>query len=219
VIEQEVRAETDRLLLLRTRIMLMIVAAGTAAGAVMDLSLGRFRQHPDRQLVHFLGVFVILGLMQGTPRLSRHVSARLLAFIAATATCLLPLASSTDAAPDMEKINLVAYTVIMLGTAILLPWGIWAQIGVTAVVVLCVFWSNVLVVGQVALLDPAVIPAIAVAIGLSCFVALVLEKNRMMLARQRHELAMERELAEQRRLRAEALARDLEPTPTPLRTT
>jgi signal transduction histidine kinase len=65
-------------------------------------------------------------------------------------------------------------------------------------------------VGEGKLPDSAAIPAVVVAFGLSHFVALVLERNRLLLVRQRHELAAEREVAEQRRLRAEALARDLD---------
>jgi signal transduction histidine kinase len=208
-IEQEVRAETDGLLLVRTRIMLAMIAAGVASGLATDIYLGRFHEHPSRVLLQLVGLCSFLGLMQAVPRLSRHVSARLLAFVAASSPCLLLVIFAKEALSATEHVNLYGYMVIMVGTAILLPWGIWAQVALNGVVVASIL-IGVLTVGEGGLPDTGAIPPVVVAIGLSHFVALVLERNRLMLVRQRHELAAERELAEQRRLRAEALARDLD---------
>jgi signal transduction histidine kinase len=159
-------------------------------------------------VLQLLGLGVFLGSIKAIPAWSRRVPPRLLAFVAAAAPCLLLLVFSIDALSNTERVNLVAYTVIILGTAILLPWGIWAQVALTGFVVVSII-SGALVGGG-RLPDPATIPAIAVAIGLSYFVALVLERNRLTLARQRRELAAERELAEARRINAEALAHDLD---------
>ena len=208
-IEQEVRAETDRLLLVRTRIMLAMIAAGVTSGLATDVYLDRFVDHPNRVLMQLVGLGAFLGLMQAAPRLSRHVSPRLLAFVAASSPCLLLLLFAREALSATEQVNLYGYMVIMMGTAILLPWGIWAQVALNGVVVASIL-IGVLTVGEGSLPDTGAIPAVVVAFGLSHFVALVLERNRLMLVRQRHELAAERELAEQRRLRAEALARDLD---------
>ena len=208
-IEQEVRAETDRLLLVRTRIMLAMIAAGVASGVATDVYLDRLSDHPNRLLLQLVGLCVFLGLVQAAPRLSRHVSPRLLAFVAASSPCFLLLAFATEALSATEQVNLYGYMVILVGTAILLPWGIWAQVALNGVVVTSIL-IGVLTAGEDSLPDSGAIPAVIVAIGLSHFVALVLERNRLMLVRQRHELAAERELTEQRRLRAEALARDLD---------
>lgn len=208
-IEREVRAETDRLLLVRTRIMLAMIAAGVASGVATDVYLDRFSDHPNRLLLQLVGLCAFLGLMQAVPRLSRPVSPRLLAFVAASSPCLLLVLFAKEALSATEQVNLYGYMVIMVGTAILLPWGIWVQVALNGVVVASIL-IGVLTAGEGSLPDSGAIPAVVVAIGLSHFVALVLERNRLMLVRQRHELAAERELAEQRRLRAEALARDLD---------
>jgi signal transduction histidine kinase len=189
--------------------MLAMVATGVASGLATDIYLDRFVDHPNRVLLQLIGLCTFLGLMQAVPRLSRYVSPRLLAFVAASSPCMLLLQFATEALSPTEQVNLYGYMVIMMGTAILLPWGIWAQVALNGVVVASIL-IGLLTVGEGNLPDSGAIPDVVVAFGLSHFVALVLERNRIMLVRQRHELAAERELAEQRRLRAEALARDLD---------
>ncbi len=208
-IEQEVRSETDRLLIVRTRVMLAMIAAGVASGLATDIYLDRFAAHPNRLLLQLIGLCAFLGLMQATPRLSRQLSPRILAFIAAISPCILLVAFTKEALSATEQVNLYGYMVVMMGTAILLPWGIWTQVALNSVVAASIL-IGVLTAAEGSLPDTGAIPAVVVAFGLSHFVALVLERNRLMLVRQRHELAAERELAEQRRLRAEALARDLD---------
>ncbi len=208
-IEAEVRAETDRLLLVRTKLMLAMIAVGISMGFLTDAYLGRLFDYPIRNAMHIAGVAVYLGLLGAFPYLSRHFSARFLAFVGAALPCPILLSFSTQALSSAERMNLVGYTVVVLGTAILLPWGIWAQAALTGVVVLTILAGALFIVDE-RFFDPGAIPAIIVACGLSYFVAYVLEKNRLTLVRQRHALAAERELAERRRVQAEALAKDLD---------
>jgi hypothetical protein len=157
-IEQEVRAETDRLLLLRTRIMLAMVATGVASGLATDIYLGRSFDHPNRVLLQIVGLCLFLGLMQAVPRLGRHVSPRLLAFVAASSPCMLLLVFATEALSATEQVNLYGYMVIMMGTAILLPWGIWAQVALNGVVVASIL-IGLLTVGEGNLPDSGAIRA------------------------------------------------------------
>ncbi len=208
-IEQEVRGETERLLLRRTRIMLGMIVAGVSSGLLTDIYLGRVAEHPHRTLLHLAGISAFLVSMQALPRLSRSIPLRSIAFAGATAACMMLLAFSMDPLSRTEQLDLLGFVVVTLGTAILLPWGIWAQVALTGVVGLSIL-TGILINGDRQLPDADVMPSMLVAMGLSYFVALVLEKNRLTLVRQRHELAAERERAEQRRVHAEALARDLD---------
>lgn len=215
-VERRVRAETDRLLQFRAGVVATVVLLGIVVGTVVDVVLGRYLEHPYRQLVNFVG----LAAMAAVIHLSRSprpvVRPRRLALAMSFAFCVFMLALSADAGPDALMVVVVAYTVMNLGAATLLPWGASSQSVLVAMVVVCVHASAYLL-GKPVLFDPSVYCATFVGLGLSLFIAHSLEGTRLTLARQRYELAQQKDLAEAQRLvseeqreKAEALAQDLD---------
>ena len=154
-IDRKVRAETNHLVLARTQVMVIIVVLGILAGDLIDLWLGRALAYPHRRLVNLAGLLAMAGLLYATRHPGRVASPRRIAFGAAAAVCVFMLALSSYAGPDAETVTLLAYTVITLGTAILLPWGIGLQVGLVAIVWVAVHVSLYFLHGRPVPLDPS----------------------------------------------------------------
>ncbi len=222
-IELRVRTETNRLLKVRTGVVATVVLLGIIAGNTLDLLLGRLIEHPYRLLINVVGLTAMVSavILSRSSRLT--IPSRMLAVATSFAFCVFMLAMSVDAGPDAAKVVVVAYTVMNLGAATLLPWGVWNQLLLVGMVVVSIHASYYLL-GEPVFLDPYVYVATFSGLGLSLFIAHSLERTRLLLARQRHELAKQKDLAEEQRLiaeeqrgmaedqkeKAEALAQDLD---------
>lgn len=194
-IELRVRAGTDRLLQARTGIVATVVVLGIVAGNVSDLLLGRLFEHPYRLGLNVAGFIAMATAIFLSRRPHPILAPRALALGTTLAFCAFMLAMSIDAGPDAATVVVVAYTVMNLGAATLLPWGVWNQL-VLVLVVLASIHASYVLLGRPLFLDVYVYIATLAGLGLSLFVAYSLEQNRLLLARQKEK--------------AEALASDLD---------
>ena len=215
-IDERVREETSLLLIARTRVLATVVLLGIVAGVIVDISLGRLSEYPYRAAVEIVGLLAMLVAIVSPrwPGLVRRP--QVLACSTTWAACIFLLSLSVDSGPNSVMVVVVAYTVLNLGAAILLPWGLASQFAMVCVVFASSHASFYLL-GETLFLDPSVYCAFFAGLMLSLFVAIDLERSRVTLARQRFELAEQKEAAEQQKAAAEhqkgvaeALARDLD---------
>lgn len=208
-IETKVRNETDQLLLCGSQAVATTFVLGTILGTTVDFALGQGFDHPYRRAVEMSGLVVMLLAIWLARSDQRLASPRQIAVGTAVAGSLFLLFVMGDAGPEAEKATLLAYTVLNLGVATLLPWGMWGQAAFLGVSLVSIATRLYLLTGS-PLFDRGVSVAMVAGLGLSLFIAYSLERNRRALARKRHQLAAQYEVADRERKKAEALARDLD---------
>lgn len=198
------------MLLTRARVVAGVVILCILVGEVSDFVIGSYVEHGHRRAVSAGGLLLMLGLLVATFRPSRFGPPRLIALGGIVGLHAYMFALTFDTGPHAETVAVLAHALIALGAAILLPWGVWIQI-VVVVVAVCVLHANLsMLPGEVVLTDASLGVAVLNGLWLSVFIAYAIERNRLALSRKRYELAEQKEIAEQQRHKAEALAKDLD---------
>lgn len=208
-VEQKIRDETNQLLLVRIRTMAILMAVTATIQTLLGQGVfGPGLSFPDTLIVG--PYYLPMVALYIAARTGQIVSARLLAFGVMTILCFLVVISFRVFRQNPEGHMFLVYAVVVLAAAILLPWGLRMQAALAGVAVIAIQLSLYLRHGELVPAHPPIAITFFVALGLSFYVAFVLENNRLTLARQRHELEKEREVAEQRRVTAEGFAEDLD---------
>ncbi len=209
-IEQKIREETSAMLLSRARVVAGVVILCILVGEASTFLLESYTQHGHRRAVSAGGLLLMVGLLYATLHPSRFAPPRLVALGGIIGLHSYMFALTLGAGPHAETVAVLSHCLIALGAAVLLPWGVWVQV-VVAVVAFGVLHANLAVLpGQIIITDTSLGVAVANGLWLSVFIAYAMERSRRSLSRKRHELAEQKEVAERQRIKAEALAQDLD---------
>jgi len=215
-VDLRVHAETNRLLQRRTGVVATVILLGIVAGVTTDLVLGHFFDYEYRQFINLFGFIGMASVIYLSRSPAPPLQPRTFALLTSFAFCVFMLAMSADAGPEASTVVVVAYTVMNLGAATLLPWGVKNQAALVGMVLVSIGVSNYML-DRPLVLDSSVAVAVAAGLLLSLYIAHYLEQTRRLLARQRYDLELQkaaaekqRAIAEEQREMAEALAHDLD---------